>query len=68
MSDAADQRVHELLRDLERNAAEPPPDLPRAVVRTARWQHAARNALVVRSELATVVGTALRLAAGERKP
>jgi len=68
MSDAADQRVHELLRDLERNAADPPPELPRSVVRTARWQHAARNSLVISSELATVIGAAVRLAAGGRKP
>jgi hypothetical protein len=68
MSEAADRRVHELLRDLERNAAEPPPDLSRDVVRTARWQHAVRNSLVISSELATVVGTAVRLVAGGRKP
>jgi hypothetical protein len=68
MSDAADQRVHELLRDLERNAAAPPPDLPASVLRTARWQHAVRGSLVISSELATVVGAALKLAAGTRKP
>jgi hypothetical protein len=68
MSEAADQRVHDLLRDLERNAATPPPDLPESVVRTARWQSAVRNSLVISSELATVVGVALRLAAGTRKP
>jgi hypothetical protein len=68
MSDAADQRVTELLRDLEHNAAAPPPDLDRRVVRTARWQHAVRGSLLVSSELATVVGVALRLALGTRKP
>jgi hypothetical protein len=68
MSEAADRRVHELLRDLEGNAAAPPPDLPESVLRTARWQHAVRNSLVISSELASVVGTALKLAAGGRKP
>ncbi len=68
MSDAADQRVHELLSDLERNAAPPPPDLSAQVVRTARWQHSVRSSLVLSGELATVVGAALKLAAGVRKP
>lgn len=68
MTDAADQRLHELLRDLEHNAASPPPDLPDSVVRTARWQHAVRNSLVISSELATVIGAALKLAAGARRP
>ena len=68
MSDAADQRVSELLADLERNAAPPPGNLSDRVVRTARWQHAVRNSLVISSELATVVGVALRLTVGARKP
>ena len=68
MSAAADQRVPELLRDLARNAAAPPPDLPASVLRTARWQHAVRGSLVISSELATVVGAALKLAAGTRQP
>lgn len=68
MSDAADQRVNELLRDLEGNAAPPPSGLPDSVLRTARWQHTVRNSLVISSELAMVVGVVCKLAAGARKP
>ena len=68
MSDTADERVHELLSDLGSNAAPPPPDLSASVLRTARWQRTVRNSLVISSELATVAGAALKLAAGARKP
>ena len=64
----ADRRVHELLRDLEHNAATPPRDLPAGVVRTARWQRSARSSLLIASEFASVLGAAARLAAGTRKP
>lgn len=63
----AEQRVARLLGELRETAPPPPAELPARVVRTARWQSAARGVLVSATELAGALATGLGMIAGVRE-
>lgn len=62
-----DRRVAHLVGELHDTTPPPPDDLPERVLRTARWQSAARGAFVSASELAGALASGIGLVLGVRE-
>jgi hypothetical protein len=63
----AEERLLTHLYDLRRNPPEPPGELASMVVRSARWQRAARPYFLAAGALAMSVAEGTRVAAGVRR-
>jgi hypothetical protein len=67
MSEASEQRVAEYLGELREEEPAPDDHLTRSIVRSARWQEAARTPVKAIAALTAAIGDGLALVIGGRR-